>query len=62
MVQESKNSLDICRAYGLGDWAKGGQDWLQAAGAGGAGGQAAPLRHSSLALRAGRVSGVDKDA
>ena len=57
IVQESKSSLDICRAYGLQDWAKGGQHWLQAAGAGGAAGLAAPLRHASSALRAGAVAG-----
>lgn len=52
IVQESKSTLDICRAWGLQEWAAGAHcDWLQAAGAGGVAGEAAPLRHSSVALR-----------
>jgi tRNA-dihydrouridine synthase 2 len=56
MVQESKSSLDICRAWGLQDWAmSGGGDWWQAAGAGGGAGEAPPLRHASAAMKSGGV-------
>ena len=60
IVQESKSTLDICRAWGLQEWAEAGKDWRLAAGAGGVAGEAAPLRHSSQAFRAGGV-GQDKD-
>jgi tRNA-dihydrouridine synthase 2 len=52
-VQESKSSLDICRGWGLQEWAQGGAHWLQAAGAGAAGEESAPLRHASQAFRRG---------